>query len=128
MEEAWREHVGKLTLQQIKSPDACRAHLHSFTRAIVSQGFALTPLSSNDDVQDIITMFLRSPDYMVPPAASMKVLAETERAFHIGVMLKEIGEMVKDAAQEGRQQIGWMDPGESRTSVEQKLHGGQVVA
>ena len=112
MEEAWREHIGKLTLQQIQSPDACREHLHSFPRAIVSQGFALTPLSSNDDVQDIITTFLRLPDYMVPPAASMKVLTDTERAFHIGVMLKEIGEKVKDAAQDGRRGTGWLDPHE----------------
>ena len=113
MEDAWHEHVCKLTLQQIRSPDACREHLHSFPRAIVSQGFALTPLASNDDVQDVITTFLRSPDYMVPPAASMRVLTDTERAFHMGVMLKEIGEMVKAAAQDGRKQTGLMDPREN---------------
>ena len=113
MEDAWHEHVGKLTLQQIRSPDACREHLHSFPRAIVSQGLALTPLASNNDVQDVITTFLRSPDYMVPPAASMKVLTDTERAFHMGVMLKEIGEIVKAAAQDGRKKTGWMDPREN---------------
>ena len=113
MEDAWHEHVGKLTLEQVRSPDACREHLHSFPRAIVSQGFALTPLASNDDVQDVITTFLRSPDYMVPPAASMKVLADTERAFHIGVMLKEIGAIVKAAAQDGRKYTGQMDPREN---------------
>ena len=105
MKDAWREHVGKLTLQQIHSPDACREHLHSFPRSVVSQGLALTQLASNDDVQDVITTFLRSPDYMVPPAASMKVLADTVRAFHIGVTLEEIGGLVKDAAQDGRKCI-----------------------
>ena len=36
-----------------------------------------------------------------------------EREFHIGVMLKEVGQIVKAAAEKGRRQTQhWMDPGE----------------
>jgi hypothetical protein len=113
MEEAWRAHVGKLTLQQLKSPEACRAHLESFSNSVVSQGLVLTPVSSNHDVQDVITSFLRlEPECIIPPAESMAVLTNMEREFHIGVVLKEIGEIVKKAAREGRDRTGSIDPRE----------------
>ena len=50
MEGAWRGHVGKLTLEQLQSPDACRAHLQSFPRSVVSQvrclAHALEPVNN----------------------------------------------------------------------------------
>lgn len=114
MEEVWRAHVGKLTLQQLQSPEACRAHLDSFPRSIVSEGLELTPVANSDDVHGVITTFLQSsPDFLISPAASMKMLSDMEREFHIGVMLKEVGQIVKAAAEKGRRQTQyWMDPGE----------------
>ena len=86
MEEAWQAHIGKLTLQQLHSPEECRTHLNSFTRSLVSQGLALTPVANNDDVQDVITTFLRVPEYTMPPAASLKVITDMQREFHVGVI------------------------------------------
>ena len=112
----WRKlgkaHIGNLTLEQLHSPEECRVHLDSFPRTVVSQGLALTPVASNDGVQDVITAFLRLPEYIMPPAASMKVITHMQREFHIGVMLKEIREIVKKAALEGRDRTVPMYPGE----------------
>ena len=116
MEEAWRAHIGKLTLQQLLSPEECRAHLDSFPRSVVSQGLALSPVASSEDVQDLITTFMRTQEYMVPPAASMKLLADMEREFHVGVALREIREIVKTAALEGRHACGPIDPREHADS------------
>ena len=112
MEEAWQAHIGKLTLQQLHSPEECRTHLNGFTRSLVSQGLALTPVANNDDVQDVITTFLRVPEYTMPPAASLKVITDMQREFHVGVMLKEIREIAKKAALEGRDRTGSLDPRE----------------
>ena len=110
MEEAWQAHIGKLTLQQLHSPEECRTHLDSFARSVVSQGLALTPVANNDDVQDVITTFLRVPEYTMPPAASLKVITDMQREFHVGVMLKEIREIATKAALEGRDRTGSLDP------------------
>ena len=110
MEEAWRAHIGKLTLQQLQSPEACREHMNSFPSSVVSQGLALTPVAGNDDVQDVITSFLRlQPEDMIPPAASLAMLTEMERELHIGVVLKEIRDIVKEAALEGRDRTELID-------------------
>ena len=112
MEEAWQAHIGKLTLQQLQSPEECRTHLDSFARSVVSQGLALTPVANNNDVQDVITTFLRVPEYMMPPAASLKVITDMQREFHVGVMLKEIRDIAKEAALQGRDRTGELDPRE----------------
>lgn len=40
----------------------------------------------------------------------MKALSDMEREFHIGVTLKEVGEIVKAAAEDGQECIEWLDP------------------
>jgi hypothetical protein len=84
--------------------------------SVVSQGLALTPVASNDDVQDVIATFLRLPEYMMPPAESMQVVTYMQRTFHLGVVLKEISDIVKKTALEGRDRTGLMDLRE-RSSV-----------
>mmetsp|Transcript_1853 Transcript_1853/g.6443 ORF Transcript_1853/g.6443 Transcript_1853/m.6443 type:complete len:178 (+) Transcript_1853:172-705(+) len=118
MEEAWQAHIRKLTLQQLLSPEECRAHLDSFARSVVSQGLAHTPLASNDLVQDVISTFLRAPEYVMPPAASMRVITNMQRELHIGAMLKEIREIVKKAALEGRDKTRRLDARERSSGID----------
>ena len=114
MEEAWHAHVGALTLKELQSPEACRKHLEGFARSIVSQGLEQTPLGSNNDIQEVITTFLRESQHMedVPPAQSMEVITVMSKRFQIGVMLKELNQIVRAAAEDGRRSTGWLDPRE----------------
>ena len=105
MEEAWRAHVGRLTLDALSSSEAVRLHLEKFQVSLVGEGLEQTPLSSLEDVHDLIARFLT----MRPAihATAMRRLTLGQRDFFRAQAVEEIIGLAKQRSMEGRSNLAW---------------------
>ena len=94
MDVTWREHVGKLTLEQLANADACQKHLDDFELQLVATATGQSVIGSVNDVQEMIASFIRS--HPAPDASSMKRLAQIHRDAMIGEVVKEILDIAKN--------------------------------
>ena len=100
MELVWKEHCGRLTLQQLSSADACNEHLRNFERTLVEKGLQGTVLGNCDDVQGLIVKsFMPGP--AAPNGKALAVLAKAEQSFRIVKAAEELADMAKQNALEG---------------------------
>ena len=99
MEAAWKEHVGKLTLEQLSSAEACREHLEGFHRQLVADGVRGTAIGSVQDVQHVIAEYLQNTTPATP--AALRELTRRSRNFYVTQLVNELIEIAKEAASLG---------------------------
>ena len=99
MERAWREHIGRLTLEQLSSADALQAHVRQFEVQLVAQGLDASIIGGITDVHEQIAKFLS--EVPAVDAATMKTLANAQRKVLVGRVMSEIMEKIKEKSMEG---------------------------
>ena len=103
LETAWHEHVGQLTIAQLASADACRAHLEKFQVKLVSDGLCDTPLCGLQDMHEMIASIIRESPAL--DAKSMAGLMRIQREVFNSKVVQEIAEMAKDRALQGHSSL-----------------------
>ena len=99
MERAWREHIGRLTLEQLSSADALQAHVRQFEVQLVAQGLDTSIVGGITDVHEQIAKFLS--EVPAVDAETMKTLANAQRKVLVGRVMSEIMEKIKEKSMEG---------------------------
>eukprot|EP00964_Phaeocystis_antarctica_P019662 scaffold10853_cov54-Phaeocystis_antarctica.AAC.2 len=103
LEAAWHDHVGQLTIAQLASADASRAHLEKFQVKLVSDGLCDTPLCGLQDMHEMIASIIR--DSPALDAKSMAGLMRVQREAFNSKAVQEIVAMVKDRALQGHSSL-----------------------
>ena len=99
MERAWREHIGRLTLEQLSSADALQAHVRQFEVQLVAQGLDTSIVGGITDVHEQIAKFLS--EVPAVDAKTMETLANAQRKVLVGRVMSEIMEKIKETSMEG---------------------------
>ena len=101
---AWRDHVSKLTLAQLMSTDACRAHTEQFQVKLVADGLGGTPLCGLQDMHELISSFVR--EGLALDAIAVKRLMQIQRDVYIADTVQEITKAAMERAMEGPSSLG----------------------
>ena len=99
MEQAWCEHVRKLTLAQLSSAEECQAHINEFELQLVSTALGHTVIGSVYDIGENIASMLRCHPH--PDAQSMKRLTNITQRTSNMAMVKELLDHAKCRSEEG---------------------------
>ena len=100
MEEAWLEHVGKLTADQLGSVEDLRAHLNQFQVKLVSEGLHEPTLCGMEDIHRLIAKLICDVP-LLPHASVMKILAHNRREIIKEQVVQEILAMIQKETMEG---------------------------
>ena len=100
MEDAWREHVGQLTLRQLHSHDDWQAHIDHFQVKLVSEGLQETTIGGLGDVHQMIAKLMCGTP-AIPHARTMSQIATAQRDFFRPHAILEILNKIKERSMDG---------------------------